>query len=136
MLRIDRIVGALRGASLKHQGVAFSLFTEDGSCLAASDESEQTQTIGAAVASIFIEFRAAESVSPTALQSLVYRTERRLVCGQQIATLSDGMVVLLIVSARSDVADVSYLQKITARACEDLAVLKDTLAGMTKRFNE
>ena len=136
MLRIDRLVGALRAASVKHPGIAFSLFTEDGSCLAASDDTEQTQTIGSAAASIFIEFRAAESVSTTALDRLLYRTERRLVCCQHVATLSDGMVVLLIVSARSDASDPTHLQKLAARACEDLAILKDTFAGMAKRFNE
>ena len=136
MLRIDRLVSALQGASVKHQGVSFSLYTEDGSCLAASDNSEQTQTIGAAAASIFIEFRAAESVSANSLNSLVYCTEQRLVCCQQVATLSDGMVVLVVVSARSDASDAAQLQALAARACEDLAGLKDIFACMSKRFSE
>ncbi len=120
------------------------MFTEDGSCLGSSEDSEEVQTIGAAVASIFIEFRAAEGAGTGGagagtvgggLESLVYRTERRLVCCQQVASLSDGMAVLLVVSGREGL-EAGYLQKVTRRGVEDLSVLKETFAGMTKRFNE
>jgi hypothetical protein len=140
MLRLDKLVTGLRSGASNYPGVSFILCTEDGACLAASDDRENTQTVSAAVASIFIEFRAAES---TPLESVVFRTEQRLVCCRQLATLSDGMIVLFMAtvsrkaqSSFSADEEHEWLQNLTLAAVEDLGFLREPLAAMTKRFNE
>ena len=79
MIRIDRLSKLLREAVADKPGVTLMLVTDDGAPFASSDDSEESQTIGAASASIFIEYKATDKFSFPPLTSFVYSSKKRTV---------------------------------------------------------
>ena len=141
MLRIDKLAGILKEASVTaleqhHVSLTLMLTTEDGACLATSENQDLAHTLGAAAASIFQEFRAAESSLNSPLTDFVYKSEERILCCRQLATLQDNYAVLLIVACDKTGFTVDSLKSYTARAAEDLAFLNEPLSQMSKKYSE
>ena len=132
MIRVDRLSRALAAAA-SESGFTLLLVAEDGSPIAASDCLEETQTIGAAAASIFVEYKATEKVCGSPLTSFVFASKKRKVVCMQFATLQDGGAILVVGTGEDDCDRLTAMVK---KVSLDLQFLVPVFDKMSRRVVE
>ena len=137
MLRVDRLSKAFKEALSceEYNGYALLLVADDGSALVSSDDSDETHTIGAAAASVFSEYKAAEKFSGAALKSYIFSSKKRKVLCKHFAILEDRGCILLVAVA-PDGAEITQLLELVDRASADLSFLEPVFANMSRRIEE
>jgi hypothetical protein len=132
MIRVDKLSQYFRDAVSEKPGTGVMLVTDDGAPLASSDDSEESQTIGAAAASIFLEYKATDKFSYPPLTSFVYSAKNRTVMCKYLASLSDGINVLICAHA-SEETSVESLDALLASQAANLDYLVPVFAGMSRK---
>jgi hypothetical protein len=132
MIRVDKLSQSLKEAVADKHGMTLMVVSDDGAAIASSDDSEEAQTIGAAAASIFIEYKATDKFSYPPLTGFVYATKNRSVMCRYLASLSDGSNILICGSAPKDTS-VDLLDALVTRQAADLDYLVPVFSGMTRK---
>ena len=132
MIRVDRLSQCLKESVAETPGVVLMLLIDDGSPFAASDDSEDSQTVGAAAASIFLEYKATDKFAYPPLTSFVYSAKSRTVLCRYMATLSDGCSILLCAFSSSS-TPLDALESIVAQQAAQLDYLVPVFSGMARK---
>lgn len=132
MIRIDRLSQSLREAVTEKPGMSVMLVSDDGAPIACSDDSEESQTIGAAAASIFLEYKATDKFSFPPLTSFVYSAKNRTVMCKYLASLSDNSSVLICAFCKKE-TPLTLLDSLVAEQVAALHYLIPVFAGMSRK---
>ena len=137
MLRVDRLSKAFKEAVSvdEYKGYLLLIVADDGSAIVSSDDSDETHTIGAAAASVFLEYKATEKFSGSALKSFKYSSKKRRVICRHFAVLEDHGSILLVAAGPST-DNLSKLTELMDRASEDLSFLEPVFAQMSRRVED
>ena len=131
MIRVDRLSQALKDGLADRPNTGLMLLTDDGAPIALSHESEESQTIGAAAASIFLEYKATDKFGFAPLTGFVYSAKNRIVMVRSLAVLGDGVDVLIC--GYSSDGSTEYLDSLVTKQAANLAYLIPVFAAMTRK---